>query len=106
MFRYSNICQISNASSIPRVSLESVEFPYFSSLSPRPARGYYYYYYYYSWDRTRKKERKKGKGKEKREEKKEKKRKKDNEDSRVGNKIVTSSKELFPCVSHGLRRVS
>lgn len=53
-----------------------------------------------------KKERKKGKGKEKGEKKKEKKRKKDNEDSRVGNKIVTSSKELFPCVSHGLRRVS
>lgn len=25
--------------------------------------------------------------------------KKDNEDSRVGNKILTSSKELFPCVS-------
>lgn len=75
MFRYSNICQISNASSIPRVSLESVEFPYFSSLSPRPARGYYYYYYY-SWDRTRKKERKKGKGKEKGEKKKKRKEKK------------------------------
>ena len=72
MFRYSNICQISNASSIPRVSLESVEFPYFSSLSPRPARGYYYY----SWDRTRKKERKKGKGKEKGEKKKKRKEKK------------------------------
>ena len=74
MFRYSNICQISNASSIPRVSLESVEFPYFSSLSPRPARGYYYYYY--SWDRTRKKGKEKRKRKGKRREKKKRKEKK------------------------------
>ena len=107
MFRYSNICQISNASSIPRVSLESVEFPYlFSSFLLVLREVIIIIIIIIRGIGREKKERKKGKGKEKGEKKKEKKRKKDNEDSRVGNKIVTSSKELFPCVSHGLRRVS
>lgn len=87
LFRYSNICRdISSVLSIGISVRENVS-DFSNSLLPSASKLLRF--------AGRGEKKIKGKGKEK-EWKKE---KKDNEDSRVGNKILTSSKELFPCVS-------